>query len=201
MNYNKLPFAAFFSCKIKKVYVDIYLFYENKFQKVYTLLKDDYPNIIGVGQQGVPINGLVPITLTDETIKFILSKKFSVGAVNVDGGDVVITDGNRQQWQGGDQFTTEVAPENPIDPVEPEKTTVDLVSLLPIVPVVYVPYDYIDCEVIPDEEVEVEDVEEEPKENTDTEEDFSEEEEEIVEDKKDYSKLIWIALGAAALLL
>lgn len=201
MNYNKLPFAAFFSCKIKKVYVDIYLFYENKFQKVYTLLKDDYPNIIGVGQQGVPINGLVPITLTDETIKFILSKKFGVGAVNVDGGDVVITDGNRQQWQGGDQFTTEVAPENPIDPVEPEKTTVDLVSLLPIVPVVYVPYDYIDCEVIPDEEVEVEDVEEEPKENTDTEEDFSEEEEEIVEDKKDYSKLIWIALGAAALLL
>ena len=205
MNYQKLGYQDLFSCKIKNTYVDIYFFTSNGFEKVFSLLKSDYPDIIGYGEQTLPANGLVPITLTDECINFILKKHFGVGLIL---DNTVIKDANalQMQEQANNQFAVspETYPSNPVNPAEPNKSGTDLLIYLGTIPNVYVNLNTIDCEVVSDEDVEVEDVEEPIIDDSTVVEEEEEEEmpsDEIVEEIEKKKNINWIWLAAAAALL
>jgi hypothetical protein len=188
MNYSELNQGAFFECKAKATYVEIYIYAEKQYIKVFSLQRANYNGIIGYGERKtIQANGLVPITLTEETIQFIFNKYYGIGMLDV----------NLQMKPQENGFT--VNPNTAIPkPIEPEKSTiVEPILLIDDVPVVFVNQASLDCEIVPDDEVEVEDVEMvEPE--IDTEDIPSDD---IIEYKKKDYKWLWIAAATAALLV
>lgn len=198
MNYSELSQGKIFSCKVKATYTEIFVLTQNQYIKVFSVQKKDYPDVLGLGEKIEVERGLAPITLTDETIKFILSKHYGLGAISTNIADnTVIKDMNAQQMQQNSQFEAfEPTVVNPPVVKEEGPNEIDPILLLTIAPVVYVNVSAIECELVEEEDVEIEDVpDEDPV--VQLEEQIKEE----IKEEKDYSKFIWLALGAAALLL
>lgn len=196
MNYSDLENGAFFSCTGKSTYTEIYIYAKNQYIKVFSIQKLDYKDIIGYGEkQATDVNGLIPITLTQETIDFIFKKYYGIGLLL---DTTQIKDVNINQYNPSNQPTIL---DNPAKPVEPEVEITDTIYepilLIDDVPVVFVKKNAIVCEVVPDEEVEVEDVEMlNPDININIEDVPSSS---IIKEEKNY-KWLWIAAAAAALL-
>ena len=188
MRYAELKKGDIFSCKIRDTYTDIYLYYDGQYVNVCSVQKKDYPYILGLGERTDANSGLIPITLTEETIKFCLGKYYGVGAVNFQPNltmspniSDIITPGITEGSYRPDPTPTTK---------EEETKETDPIQLLNYASVVYVYASSIECELVSKDDVEIEEVEEEAP---------------VIEEKKekkekDYSKLIWIALGAALLL-
>lgn len=192
MRYAELKKGDIFSCKIRDTYTDIYLYYNGKYVNVFSVQKKDYPYILGLGERTGDNSGLIPITLTEETIKFILGKHYGVGFFNSQANLTISPNSSFVITPGIDPngYKPNPTPTTNEDKEEETKET-DPIQLLSYAAVVYVYASSIECELVPEDDVEIEEVEEEAP---------------VIEEKKekkekDYSKLIWIALGAAALLL
>lgn len=194
MRYAELKKGDIFSCKIRDTYTDIYLYYNGKYVNVFSVQKKDYPYILGLGERTGDNSGLIPITLTEETIKFILAKHYGVGVVNSQANLTLSPNSSFNVTPGIDPNGYKPNPTptpTPNEDKEEETKETDPIQLLSYASVVYVYASSIECELVPEDDVEIEEVEEEAP--------VKEEKKEKKE--KDYSKLIWIALGAAALLL
>lgn len=192
MDYKELSQGAIFSCRVKCTYTEIYVAINNEFIKFFSIQKKDYDGIIGYGEKYDRTDrGFTPITLTNEAIRFIAYK---AGFIDENGNHIgIINDNtvlvdkkqydaiNENQFAPADRY---IIPEKPIeDEVEYEnEVETNYLTLIDEEADVYVREVAIDCQVVSEEEVEIEDV--------------------IVEEgEKKNSKLIWIALGAAAALL
>lgn len=192
MRYAELKKGDIFSCKIRDTYTDIYLYYDGKYVNVFSVQKKDYPYILGLGERTGANSGLIPITLTEKTIKFILGKHYGVGVVNSQANLTVSPNNSLNVTPGIDPNGYRPNPTpTPNEDKEEETKETDPIQLLSYASVVYVYASSIECELVSEDDVEIEEVEEEAP---------------VIEEKKekkekDYSKLIWIALGAAALLL
>lgn len=203
MNYSELSQGQIFSCKVKATYTEIFVGYGDKgeYHKVFSIQKNDYNNIIGYGEKyATTDNGFTPITLTDETLMFIAYKcglidenGNKIGALNAD--NTALKDmqsyehTQKNVFAPADNLTTVINPniKEEEEVLYDNETVKDYLSLLDDTDIVYVKTAAIDCQVVAEDEVEIEDVEIE---------------EEIErKESKDYSKFIWLALGAAALLL
>ena len=183
MNYNELDNGTFFSCKVKYTYTEVFVRVDGVDYFAFSIQKKDWDNIIGLGQKTNANEKYIPITLTEDVLKFIASKcKKKIGslATNL----TVAPTGSENQF-----YDTTLEYQRPTYNVTTKlenKVVVDYISLLDDVPVVYVNSCSIDCKELSEEDVEVEDVEI----------GF-----EVYDKKtKDYSKLIWAALAAAAIL-
>ena len=191
MEYSQLQSGQYFECKIKCTYVEIYIYNprENKYDFAFSLQKKDFDGILGYGETASSLVAhLVPITLSDSAIITILQKARNNG--------VGIVDLESEFKKGGSGLDTVdvdyVVPVEPnTNPYDNSTNTVveveneveyDILSSIDD-GVVYVNPKAIDCDVLNDEDVEVEEI---------VEEDVND------KPKKDYSKLIWIALAAAA---
>lgn len=202
MNYDKLQLGQYFECKIKGTYVEIYVFSlkDRKYYRVFSLQKKDCNGVFGCGEKTTPnANNLVPITLIDEALRTILNKVYPNGMGALQSELNSFANDSLTELHRVDNTVNVFDPNLSANPniINPnpnpnKETTKDKLmdfwnDLLTKIGdgVVYVNYKAIDCEVLNDEDVEVEEIVEE-----------------IVEEgKKDYTKLIWIALGAATLLL
>lgn len=200
MDYNKLQSGQYFECKIKCTYVEIYVFSpkDNKYYRVFSLQKRDFSGVLGCGEKTTPnANNLVPITLSDEALYTIFNKVYpnGMGALTLQFNDNSFSNGVETELKRKSD-TVElfgqnvvVAPNIPDKPTNSNKvTTVYVENETDYDPltkiddgVVYVNYKAIDCDDLNEDDVEVEEI--------------------VEETKKDYSKLIWIALAAAAALL
>lgn len=186
MNYSDLENGAFFSCTGKSTYTEIYIYAKNQYIKVFSIQKLDYNDIIGYGEkQATDINGLVPITLTQETIEYIFNKYYGIGLL---AENTQIKDMNFNLYEPTNQPTILGDTAKPVEPeIETTDTIFEPILLIDDVPVVFVKKNAIVCEIVPDEEVEVEDVE------------LPDPDDVVDYKKKDY-KWLWIAAAAAALL-
>lgn len=209
MDYNKLQSGQYFECKIKCTYVEIYVFFpkKNKYYRVFSLQKRDFSGVLGYGEKTTPnANNLVPITLTDEVLYTILDKVYpnGMGALTLQFNDNSFSNGVETELKRKSD-TVElfgqnvvVAPNIPDKSNNSNKVTTVSDTVYDVEyetynnplskiddGVVYVNYKAIDCDDLNEDDVEVEEIVEEIVEET----------------KKDYSKLIWIALAAAAALL
>lgn len=223
MNYNELQSGQFFECTIKSTYAEIYVYSpkDNKYYFVFSLQKKDYNGVLGCGEKINPNgNNLVPITLTDKAIIAILKKVGleNIGAlqsnlnlsnnsttqlhrvdnsIKVDNNlfadsdldsDIIIPKPNSNPNNYPDNYTPIHTPTskpniNPGSNLNQDATVNKHLSKIDD-GVVYVNYKAIDCVELKDEDVEVEEIVEDTNK----------------EEKKDFSKLIWIALAAAAAL-
>lgn len=206
MDYSKLLDGEIFSCKVKATYTEIFVRYGDKgeYHKVFSIQKNDYNKIIGYGEKyATTDNGFTPITLTDETLMFILykcgfidEKGNKIGALNADNTalkDMQSYEHSQENvFAPADNLTTVINPNIKEEEEEEEvlydnETVINYLTRLDDIDIVYVKTAAIDCQVVSEDEVEIEDVE------------IKEEIER--KESKDYSKFIWLALGAAALLL
>lgn len=194
MDYKELSQGAIFSCRVKCTYTEIYVALNNEFIKVFSIQKKDYDGVIGYGEKYDRTDrGFTPITLTNEAIRFIAYKAGFIDEqgnhIGIINNNTVLVDKKQYDTINENQFAPAdgyIIPDKPIeddDEVGYEVyTETNYLTLIDDEADVYVREVAIDCQVVSEEEVEIEDV--------------------IVEegDKKN-SKLIWIALGAAAALL
>ena len=194
MEYNQLQSGQYFECKIKCTYVEIYIYNprENKYDFAFSLQKKDFDGILGYGETASSLAAhLVPITLSDSAIITILQKARNNGVGIVDLESEFKKGGSGLDIVDVDYVVTVDPNTNPYDNSTDTDVEVENESEYDILSsiddgVVYVNPKAIDCTVINEEEVEVEEIVEE-----------------VVNDKpkKDYSKLIWLALAAAAALM
>lgn len=208
MNYEELQ-QGYFECKIKCTYAEIYVRWKNDtYALAFSLQKKDFNGVLGVGERGrMPVGtNLVPISLTEDAIRAIAKKVLSPEEYAEKVGTALatdkLTDMNAQTFfqselnfvktdnSNFDASTNTVVnkptviPSNKeVDDLENEAVN-DPLSRIDDDFEVYVNYKAIECTQLSDDEVEVEDEEEveEPKQ------------------RRDYSKLIWAALAAAATL-
>ena len=193
MNYSQLPIGAIFSCKVKSTYANIYI-RDNKSQyhDIFTIQKGIYDQIIGCGEkiEQTTTDGYVPITLTDDTLNYIL---YMSGFIDENGnriGAIKDTEGvkvnpsanpaNRGEY--GDNSSNQGVYDRVDYDSEVDEAAINFLAYLDVNDIVFVKELSIDCQEVSVEDVEVEDVEVENK-------------------KTNISDLIWIALGALALLL
>ena len=206
MDYSKLLDGEIFSCKVKATYTEIYVYGgAGEYYKAFSIQKKDYDKIIGYGEKNNKTdNDFIPITLTDETLRFIAYKAGfideegnKIGIVNLNAttstNNTTLVDKKSYDLSTQNQFApSEIRPtynpqQNNDNDIENE-TIFNPITLLDDTDIVFVKAAAIDCQTVSEEDVEIEDVEIEDVEIKNT-------------NKKDYTKLIWLALGAAALLL
>lgn len=195
MDYKELSQGAIFSCRVKCTYTEIYVALNNEFIKVFSIQKKDYNGVIGYGEKYDRTDrGFTPITLTNEAIRFIAYKAGFIDEqgnhIGIINNNTVLVDKKQYDTIHENQFAPAadgyIIPDKPIEDEDEVGYEVytdhSKLTLIEDGDNVYVREVAIDCQVVSEEEVEIEDV--------------------IVEevDKKN-SKLIWIALGAAAALL
>lgn len=152
MRYAELKKGDIFSCKIRDTYTDIYLYYNGQYVNVFSVQKKDYPYILGLGERTDANSGLIPITLTEETIKFILGKYYGVGAVNFQSNLTMSPNVSDIITPG---ITEESYRPDPTPTTKEETKETDPIQLLNYASVVYVYASSIECELVSEDDVEM----------------------------------------------
>lgn len=205
MTFPEIEINRPVSCSIRTTFLELFVYNSRskEYKKFYSVQKRDWDGVIGGAIKERKTETYIPICLTDE-FKSWLSKRVEVPATTILRGQVGALELEEEDDSYNGNFVTgdealEIDRENGaiIDTLVPEVERIPKPQVAVVVPdVLYARATAVEYNYLSENEFEI--IEEEDNgydDYSDYDDSYNREE------KQDISKLIWIALGAAALLL